>query len=345
MKKISLFLILAFGMSLFPTGTRADATVDAVLDVNNPPAQTLQTGAYLAELARIDIVAASGDLSLQGIQLGADTANGLSNFANIVLYNGTTNAVLGEYPVQGSTSSMINFPLITIGYQQTKVFYIRGTPTSSAAGVVRVGFQDVLLGNAGVVTRTHLPIYGNAITLPGMTPAPTSTPTPSVSATPVPTPTPSATCLPRPVCLDSTPRCLLPEPVGGWCQASPMTFQDGDLVRVDGTNPVYVIKTINGKTFKRWLISYKVLVSYPQLIAKPVRVVQAQDLASIPSSSLIRLSTSTRVYALTNVQEGITATRQWIPTYAEFVRLGYDMDSVYTVNSGEFSQYRLGTNL
>lgn len=27
-------------------------------------------------------------------------------------------------------------------------------------------------------------------------------------------------CLPRPACLDATPRCLLPEPVGGWCLPS-----------------------------------------------------------------------------------------------------------------------------
>ncbi|MBI2030411.1 peptidoglycan-binding protein, partial [Candidatus Kaiserbacteria bacterium] len=27
-------------------------------------------------------------------------------------------------------------------------------------------------------------------------------------------------CLPRPACLDATPRCMLPEPAGGWCAAS-----------------------------------------------------------------------------------------------------------------------------
>lgn len=31
---------------------------------------------------------------------------------------------------------------------------------------------------------------------------------------------PNPSCLPRPSCLDSTPRCLLPEPVGGWCPSS-----------------------------------------------------------------------------------------------------------------------------
>lgn len=36
----------------------------------------------------------------------------------------------------------------------------------------------------------------------------------------VPTPTVIPTCLPRPACLDSTPRCLIAEPVNGWCNHS-----------------------------------------------------------------------------------------------------------------------------
>lgn len=31
-------------------------------------------------------------------------------------------------------------------------------------------------------------------------------------------PTPLASCLPRPKCLDSTPRCLIAEPINGWCK-------------------------------------------------------------------------------------------------------------------------------
>ncbi len=39
-------------------------------------------------------------------------------------------------------------------------------------------------------------------------------PAPSI---PYPSPVPSLTCIPRPPCLDATPRCLIPEPNGGWC--------------------------------------------------------------------------------------------------------------------------------
>lgn len=34
-----------------------------------------------------------------------------------------------------------------------------------------------------------------------------------------PIPTPKPTCLPRPTCLDAVPKCLLSEPIGGWCPA------------------------------------------------------------------------------------------------------------------------------
>ncbi|MBX4211187.1 MAG: hypothetical protein KW806_00080 [Candidatus Yanofskybacteria bacterium] len=320
MKHLS-FLTLSFlVLSSIPASAYGEVpTIDATLNTNTPVAQTLQPNAQQVELARIDIYAAYGDMYLQGIQLGADTANGLQNFANIVLYNATNNAVLGEYPSTNMPNTVIRFSNIIIGYQQTKTFYIRGTLTSSAAGIVRVGFQDVILGNAEAVVRTHFPMYGNAMTLPGATPTLTITPSPR----PSPTPTPLGTPIPAP----------LPS----------AQFKDGELVRIDGTNPVWLMKVINGKVFRRWIISPRVLAAYPHLAGQTIRVINKTDLDPVPVSSLIRLSGSPRVYQLSNIQEGVTATRQWIQTYNAFTRLGLDMDAVYIVNSLEFPVYRLGT--
>ncbi len=39
----------------------------------------------------------------------------------------------------------------------------------------------------------------------------------SANEPPQVTPMPNASCLPRPGCLDATPRCLLLEPADGWC--------------------------------------------------------------------------------------------------------------------------------
>ncbi|MDO8270284.1 MAG: hypothetical protein Q7T54_06475 [Candidatus Levybacteria bacterium] len=41
----------------------------------------------------------------------------------------------------------------------------------------------------------------------------TATPSPTLSGVQTPTPT----CMPRPACLDATPRCMIPEPANGWC--------------------------------------------------------------------------------------------------------------------------------
>lgn len=37
-----------------------------------------------------------------------------------------------------------------------------------------------------------------------------------------PKPTPVPTCLIRPACLDATPSCMMPEPIGGWCPNPPI---------------------------------------------------------------------------------------------------------------------------
>lgn len=50
---------------------------------------------------------------------------------------------------------------------------------------------------------------GNQVTCQVVVAAATPTPTPTTTIAP--------TCQPRPACLDATPRCLMPEPVAGWC--------------------------------------------------------------------------------------------------------------------------------
>ncbi|KKR80182.1 MAG: hypothetical protein UU73_C0006G0010 [Candidatus Daviesbacteria bacterium GW2011_GWA1_41_61] len=42
----------------------------------------------------------------------------------------------------------------------------------------------------------------------------------SVGTTTTPNPTVQPSCTPRPACLDSKPRCLIPEPAESWCPAS-----------------------------------------------------------------------------------------------------------------------------
>lgn len=48
----------------------------------------------------------------------------------------------------------------------------------------------------------------------------TVSPTPRATSLPTPPSASPDSCQPRPACLDSKPRCLLPEPADGWCSSS-----------------------------------------------------------------------------------------------------------------------------
>ena len=52
---------------------------------------------------------------------------------------------------------------------------------------------------------------GTIIPLPSFLPRHSFPPFPSIK--------PKATCLPRPACLNSTPRCMIAQPLNGWCQS------------------------------------------------------------------------------------------------------------------------------
>lgn len=78
---------------------------------------------------------------------------------------------------------------------------------------------------------------------------PTTLPTPPIPTPPIPTPFP--TCSPRPACLDATPRCLLPEPLDGWCPSAACTDYDGGFnyeVRSKGVG-IYSGSSDGGKIF------------------------------------------------------------------------------------------------
>lgn len=180
--KYSLLSLAIVTIFLAPSVVAAeDVVVDATLNSESPISRTITQGASLVDLATLDITAVSGNIYLRGFVLGADTVDGLKNFVNIVIYDAATRYPVGEYPSRSSQVTRIEITPVTITAPRTKTYIIRGTPTSSAAGVVRVGFQSLILGNDGLVSQTHMPIYGNAMTLPGTVATPSVMPTPSSS--------------------------------------------------------------------------------------------------------------------------------------------------------------------
>lgn len=77
-----------------------------------------------------------------------------------------------------------------------------------------VHFLSLLLIAIGLIVGVYLVTSGNPLKIfPKV-----------VNISPTPRATPSS-CQPRPACLDSKPRCLLPEPADGWCPTlSPSTL-------------------------------------------------------------------------------------------------------------------------
>lgn len=70
------------------------------------------------------------------------------------------------------------------------------TARAVAKWQVAQGVQGV--GSVGPMTRERIKVWCGKVPPPGVT-----------------------KCIPRPACLDATPRCLPPEPAGGWCPAPP----------------------------------------------------------------------------------------------------------------------------
>ena len=87
---------------------------------------------------------------------------------------------------------------------------------------------------------------------------------------PEPTPTPTPTCQPRPACLDTTPACLIPEPPGGWCSRPP--FQKGDGNR-DGKIDLIDLSVL--------LSNFNRGVSIPELDANGDGVINVFDFSAL----------------------------------------------------------------
>ncbi len=172
-------------------------SVQGSLDSNTPQAKSIDFSSNLADLAWIRVTAASGDLLLRSIQLGTDVPGGLSNFAEIRVFDANTSLTVGSYPTQAVGDSIVFNSVVTIPYGQYKTYILRGSLSQNATGVVRVGIKDVGLATTDTFNRIGFPVYGNLLTLPGQTPVPSPvqsvTPSPSSSPgiiTTVVTPTP-----------------------------------------------------------------------------------------------------------------------------------------------------------
>ncbi len=119
----------------------------------------------------------------------------------------------------------------------------------------------------------------------------------------------------------------------------------------DGTTyypyDVFIVKIVDGKTFKRLVLNPEVFESYGHLEWDDIQTIDASTVEGYTTSELVYPDNDGdgvadgSVYKLT--PDGDTGERQHLDmTASEFEDAGYDWDSVYVVNSTDFGNYTEG---
>jgi len=319
-------IIIALVISFYRAHADTGPTLTATLDVQNSPARTIVAGDRYVDVARITLAASGGDVFLNSIRMAADVPNGLQNFSNILIYDATDDSLLGSWPNQSAQPDLMQFSTVTIGNGRIKTYKLRVAGLSSSAhGVVRIGFSDFGFATQIIPALAGVPVYSNPLTL--LSTSPTPTPTGSVSPIPTMSPTPTVSASPVPN-----------------VDAALAALNDGDIVQAPGRPPVFVVKVIGAKRFKRWMISPRVLAAYGIPFSR-IKLVDKAVLDRMPTSFLFRRFGDAKVYELWDIVEGSTGSRRWIPTVTDFLGRGFDFDAVYTINDVEYRLYTEGTPL
>lgn len=117
------------------------------------------------------------------------------------------------------------------------------------------------------------------------------------------------------------------------------SISEGALIRAIGDIDVYIVKYINGKKFKRLILSPTVFNSYKDLRWKDVMDVTPEIVNTFTTSDLVRATAvgDPKVYKL--YPSGDTGEKRWIKTQEAFIRLGYDWDAIYTINVTDRNSY------
>ncbi|MBU1255377.1 SH3 domain-containing protein [Patescibacteria group bacterium] len=135
-----------------------------------------------------------------------------------------------------------------------------------------------------------------------------------------------------------------------------ITIVDGDLIRnpnIEGMAQfdIYIVKMINGKKFKRLILSPHVFESYEHFDKNgngspwdDVLDVSQSIMDEYTTSELVRAVGDSKVYKL--VASGDTGTKQWVNmTATQFVSQGYDSNSIYEINTTDRNAYTTGADV
>lgn len=117
---------------------------------------------------------------------------------------------------------------------------------------------------------------------------------------------------------------------------------EGSMIQVVGDPDVYIVKYVGAKKFKRLILSPSVFRSYGHLKWENIIKVDKATLDSFTTSTLVK-SENGRIYKL--VPNGDAGLRNHIKDMIAFLRLAFDMDSVYQINAIDENSYIQGQEL
>lgn len=122
------------------------------------------------------------------------------------------------------------------------------------------------------------------------------------------------------------------------------SFTDGDLIRQEGTQDVYLIKIAGGEYYKRLILNPAIFDSYGHLFWNNIKSVSEDQLNAFSTSTLVievnpdGTPTTNKVYTLTAEANADSGIKRWLNMSAErFLQLGHRFSSLFTINHTEAS--------
>lgn len=107
---------------------------------------------------------------------------------------------------------------------------------------------------------------------------------------------------------------------------------DGDIVKTANNPDVYIVKYLNGKSYKRLVLNPQVFQSYGHLKWSNLLTIEQSVMNSFTTSDLVRVDGQTSIYRLTS--DGDTGSKVLVSDMT-----GLDGSSVYTINNVDFGNY------
>lgn len=118
---------------------------------------------------------------------------------------------------------------------------------------------------------------------------------------------------------------------------------EGALIKTTNGIDIYIVKYVGSKKFKRLILSPSVFNNYGHLRWEDVMDVSQVMFDEFTTSELVRAVGDDKTYRL--YAQGDTGQKRMIKNNSVLTRLGFDLDSVYEINSFDRNSYITGSIL